>query len=294
LKKLFCAVFLSQAEFQQELQRHAMGDDIFNKIREALAHIITAAMFLSRLPLNRIAEALSDDDFEADFGETAGYFGLAAMLVALPSVLILWVASLFDLPSLVCATLAVATHTIVTGALHEDALCDVADGFGGGKTREDKLRIMRDSQIGTYGASALMLGFLLHIFLLAELLGIIGADGLALVIIAANMGSTVLMIWPWAALPPARSKGGLSASHGIPTRATARFALSITLPIVLLLMWLTIGLVSAIFVLAFGAAIMFGFTALCRQQIGGHTGDTLGATKKFSELGLLLALIVAT
>jgi adenosylcobinamide-GDP ribazoletransferase len=42
-----------------------------------------------------------------------------------------------------------------TGCLHEDGLADTADGFGGGKTREQKLDIMRDSRIGTYGVCAL-------------------------------------------------------------------------------------------------------------------------------------------
>ena len=45
----------------------------------------------------------------------------------------------------------------VTGALHEDGLADTADGFGGGAAREQKLAIMRDSRIGTYGVCALVL-----------------------------------------------------------------------------------------------------------------------------------------
>lgn len=271
-----------------------MLEDFQPKLRKTLAHVISAAMFLSRLPLNAIARHLSDDDVEADFGETARYFGLAAMLVALPSALVMWIASSFDLPLLITATLAIITHVIITGALHEDALCDVADGFGGGKTLEDKLRIMRDSQIGTYGASALMLGLLLHVFLLFELLKIVGGGNLALVIIAANMASTALMVWPWAVLTPARSKGGLSASHGVPTRPDAKFAIAMTLPIALILMWYAMGLIPAIAALAVCGAAMLGFTALGRNQIGGHTGDMLGATKKISELGLLLALIIAT
>ena len=43
----------------------------------------------------------------------------------------------------------------LTGALHEDGLADVADGFGGGRDRDAKLAILRDSRIGTYGALAL-------------------------------------------------------------------------------------------------------------------------------------------
>ena len=54
------------------------------------------------------------------------------------------------------AALAVAATLAVTGALHEDGLADTADGFGGGDTREQKLDIMRDARIGTYGVCALI------------------------------------------------------------------------------------------------------------------------------------------
>ena len=58
---------------------------------------------------------------------------------------------------------------LATGCLHEDGLSDVADGFGGGKTRERKLEIMRDSRIGAYGACALVLSVLLRWSALADL-----------------------------------------------------------------------------------------------------------------------------
>ena len=50
--------------------------------------------------------------------------------------------------------LTTAALVAATGALHEDGLADVADGFGGGATRARKLEIMRDSRIGAYGAIA--------------------------------------------------------------------------------------------------------------------------------------------
>ena len=68
----------------------------------------------------------------------------------------------------------------VTGCLHEDGLADTTDGFGGGKTRDLKLAIMRDSRIGAYGVCALALSILLRVSALASLadpgLGGGGAD----------------------------------------------------------------------------------------------------------------------
>ena len=58
---------------------------------------------------------------------------------------------------------------ILTGALHEDGLADVADGFGGGRDKEAKLEIMRDSRLGTYGALILLVSFATKLSALASI-----------------------------------------------------------------------------------------------------------------------------
>ncbi|RWP27249.1 MAG: adenosylcobinamide-GDP ribazoletransferase, partial [Mesorhizobium sp.] len=60
------------------------------------------------------------------------------------------------------AALTLAATLLATGCMHEDGLSDVADGFGGGRTREKKLEIMHDSRIGAYGACALALSLLIR------------------------------------------------------------------------------------------------------------------------------------
>src|SRR5450755_4275560 len=57
----------------------------------------------------------------------------------------------------IAALAALAVGLLVTGALHEDGLADFWDGIGGGRTRERKLEIMRDSAIGSFGAAALFI-----------------------------------------------------------------------------------------------------------------------------------------
>ena len=54
------------------------------------------------------------------------------------------------------AVLIVAAWALATGAIHLDGLADSADALGGGD-RERRLAIMRDSQIGSFGALALVL-----------------------------------------------------------------------------------------------------------------------------------------
>jgi len=73
-------------------------------------------------------------------------------------------------PPLVVAVLIVVAEALLTGALHMDALADAADGLGGGWTREDVLRIMRDHAIGSYGGVALVLLIVLKVTTIATLL----------------------------------------------------------------------------------------------------------------------------
>jgi len=273
-------------------------NDHLQKTIESIMLIISATMFLSRLPLNwamvYVEKTSGQSNGKYEFENTAKYFGMAAIIVAIPGAITFSISSLLGLPPTITAILIVITLVITTGALHEDALADVADGYGGGKTREKKLKIMRDSQIGTYGACALILSIALQISCFIELISILSEVEFVLLIIAANVSATTVMVWPWATQPAARSEGGLSVNHGIPSIETAKMASIIGFSVAFVLLWIAVGLFSAAISLAVSWICMMAFSRLSQDQIGGHTGDSLGATKKLSELGFLLALIIAT
>lgn len=94
--------------------------------------------------------------------------------------------------SWLAAVIAVAAMVVVTGALHEDGLADVADGFGGAFDRDRKLEIMHDSRLGSYGALALMLSQLLRIGAIAAM-GEIGYT-LALLIAGAVLSRAAIAV----------------------------------------------------------------------------------------------------
>src|SRR5208282_3251017 len=136
-----------------------------------------------------------------DLNRIAWAAPVAGAVVGFAGVLALAAAEALGLPPLVGAALVAAT-----GALHEDGLADVADGFGGGATRERKLAIMRDSRIGAYGAVALVLALIVRVGALSAALahGFSSAAG-ALVIAAAVSRAGALA--PLALLDPARTDG---------------------------------------------------------------------------------------
>src|SRR6266446_5716409 len=126
-------------------------DDPLRRPRGFLASFAAATAFLTRVPIDTPtpgAWQLADSAWAfplvgAGVGAVAGLAFLLAQLVGLGD----WPAAL----------LAVLSGLALTGALHEDGLADTADGFSGGRDREAKLAIMRDSRQGTFGVLALLL-----------------------------------------------------------------------------------------------------------------------------------------
>lgn len=226
---------------------------------------LLAAVFLTRLPLGRFLPARV-----MPLSDAAWSFPLVGALAGALAALPLWLLG----PGLLPAALALAGAVWLTGALHEDALADFADA-GGGRTREDRLRIMRDSTIGSYGAMALIACYALRLAALA-LLG----PWQLIAAMAAGRAVTVALM---AGLPPARADG-LGQGAGRPSGASVLVAGGLALA--LLLMAAPGGAA-----LAAGAALLAGLAvaARARHLLGGQTGDVLGAGTLCAETAVLVA-----
>jgi adenosylcobinamide-GDP ribazoletransferase len=189
---------------------------------------------------------------------------------------------------LLAALLAIAAIVLLTGGLHEDALADTADGFGGGHTAEQKLAIMDDSRIGAFGALALAFSILFRVAALSALAEA-GAFAAAVALIAAEAASRAAMVRLWHGLPAARA-GSLSESGGSPDDRAMLVALAAAAVIVIVTVVPTFGIVAAVAATIVLGLAAYGFTRLCARQIGGRTGDTLGACQQISVIAFLVAL----
>mgnify|MGYP002631317942 CR=1 FL=1 len=183
------------------------------------------------------------------------------------------------LPPLLAAVFVVMAQVLLTGALHEDGLSDVADGFGGGRDRAAKLEIMRDSRVGAYGVLAIVLAVIMRIAAIAELQDVFAA------LLAAGAASRAAIAGLMAILPAARSDG-LGAATGRP-EAGLLLALAVALLVCLVMLGVGATLIAAC-AAAVGWAAIYG---LARWQIGGQTGDVLGACQQICELAVLVALV---
>ena len=241
--------------------------------------LLAACLFLTRVKLPRIVTL--PEPSAAGLTHALRAFPLIGAAIGLAAALVYWLASLFGLSPLPAALLTVGATIWLTGGLHEDGLADCADGFGGGRDRAAKLAIMRDSRIGSYGVLALVLGVGLRVAALADLSV---ADGAA-ALVAAHAASRAAMPLLMALLEPARTVG-LAASLGRPSEAVLAQAVILGV----LICALMTGPFPGIVALSFAALVLAGLETLARRQIGGYTGDVLGAAQQVTEIAILLAL----
>ena len=233
-------------------------------------------MFLTRIPLGGFAKHGGEN-----LAATVWMFPVIGGVVGAIGASAFYLADAFGLPLTLAALLAVAAMYFVTGGLHEDGLADVADGFGGGASRDRKLAIMRDSRIGSYGVAAMVFSIGARAAALASfgdpsvVFGVLIAAG---ALSRAGIGPVMAM------LRPARAEG-LSASAGSPGVGQTGLGLLLAF----LIVWFSVGFgagVAAVAVTLVAAGIV-GIVA--HRQIGGQTGDVLGAVAQIVEIAVLAA-----
>ncbi len=239
-----------------------------------------AFSLLTRLPMPRRQAA-------ADPNRSFWAYPIVGLAVAGIAALVLAGAAWIGLPGLLTGLLAVLVMLALTGAFHEDGLADTADGFGGGLDRARKLEIMRDSRIGAYGVIALVLSIGLRAAAIAGLFAHSPGTAAGALIAAAAL-SRAMMVFLLFRLPPARA-GGLGAGAG---QASAG-SLAAALAIAALTGFVTLGFGGGILALLSAAASAWLLLLLARRQIGGHTGDVLGAAQQVSEIAVLILLLAA-
>ena len=233
-------------------------------------------MFLTRLPWP--GRLPGDRPLMA----AAWAFPVVGGAIGLIAALAWWVAHGLGLPPAATALVALAAAAMATGALHEDGLADVTDGFGGGGDPDAKRRIMRDSHIGSYGVLALVLGTAAKLAVLSALPDT--ATAAAALVAAHALGRAAI---PGLAhyLPPAATDGRGHAA-GRPDAVGALWAAGIGTGIALLVLPGGIGLAAALS----AAAAAAGVGWLARRQIGGTTGDVFGAAEQLAEIAVLFAI----
>lgn len=241
---------------------------------------MAAGALLTRVPISRNLPVSARD--------LAGAVPWFPVVGALIGVVVgsVYAAALLAFPAFIAATLAVGSGILLTGAFHEDGLGDTADAIAGGSTPQERLRILRDPRLGTFGVCAVGLSILLRVSAVASL----GPWDAAAALLAANALGRAATVGLLGILPAAGGQGlGASYAAALKSRQiTLGLALGALLGAIALgVLGLPAALLAAIAAMAIGI--------LARRRIGGLTGDILGAAEQAAEvLVLLMASAVAT
>jgi adenosylcobinamide-GDP ribazoletransferase len=235
-----------------------------------------AVTFLTRVPLSRRSDS-------GGLARAIPWFPVVGALVG-AAVAGVYAAASTGLPPLTAATIAIGSGILITGALHEDGLGDSADALVGGWTREERLRILRDPRLGTYGVSAVAISVLLRVSVLSALDPWEAAAALVAAHALARAAATGLL----GVLPPATDEG-LGAGYA---RAVTRGQVLVAVLVSAALGSVAIGVLALpAFAAAVAGAASVGFAA--RRRFGGLTGDVLGAAEQIVEVLVLLVATVA-
>lgn len=246
-----------------------------------MRRISAAVSFLSRVPVSHTSAIGAKDVASGSifFPLVGAAIGGGGVLVAQLSIL---------LPASLTAILVVAFWAVVTGAMHLDGLSDTADGLGGGRTREDKLRIMRDPLVGSYGVVALILSLALKVTALTTLIG--GGVAVPYLILAPTLGR-------WVTIPLGRLLPYARADNeGLGTVLTQhvrwRDVVGATATVAVIT-YFVVGPAGFLCwaVVAVLAGLLGGWF---KRSIGGVTGDTLGAACELCETAALVVAVGLT
>jgi len=257
-----------------------------SKRQSFLGDIVAATMMLSRLPCgwykfdNKTPPRLDCAGWAFPIvGTLIGAIGAIAPLILIKA----------GIGAFSAAIIAVIVMTLLSGGLHDDGFADMADGFGGGRTVDDKIRIMHDSRIGSYGVLALCLSVILRVSLLASLLRL-SADSLSFAaVLTLIMAASRWQILGLLRVYPVSKKARLGQLTNPPPWSQLAVATLLWLVPAMVLFTPVFGLIMA--GTGFVSAILIGKLAM--RHIGGLTGDIMGASVISAESILMLSAVVA-
>ena len=237
--------------------------------------------FFSRLPMPK-----NTPYSEERMNRSGRYFSTVGLLLgALCGGLFLLLDTV--LPSSIAIFLMMSFSLMLTGAFHEDGLTDMADGIGGGMTLERRLTIMKDSRIGTYGSSALIMALLGKWVLLNEL---VSMAGLFMVIVTSYTFSRAIaasLIYDM----PYVSDLDTSKSKPLANKQTKGELVFLMLVGLLPSLWFGLAFTCVLAVIAY--LFRVGFKKWLIARIGGFTGDCLGAAQQLMELLIYVVFAAA-
>lgn len=243
--------------------------------KQQLELLFIAIAFFTRIPVpNNL------DFSQQKLNQASRYFSLVGWLVGGICAMLYFILSSL-LPNDIAILGSMLVSVLLTGSFHEDGLADTCDGFGGGWEKQQKLSIMKDSRLGTYGVVAIWMVLTFKYMTLVQIESVV-ISLLVAHVLSRALATAMIFNLPYVSdeetskVKPLAEL--LSAKELFTNLGIAALSLLLVLEMIFPLL---IALV----------VIYFTLRTLYLKQIGGFTGDTLGAAQQISEVGIYLVIV---
>lgn len=216
-----------------------------------------------------------------DFSSALPWFPVIGVLLGtlLSVIALLWSFMPFNDWAAAISLVLVASQILLTRALHMDGLADWADSLGGSGLREDKLAIMKDVSLGSFGVLILIMAFTAKFIAFQRLFG----SGSLMWLIVIMPISRDMMVELITTRPYGRKEQGM-ASPFIKNAGTRHRVISHSITFSLCALF---GLPAMVlFLISWLLTYLFG--TRCEAVYGGVTGDLLGTLNEMLEVALLI------
>jgi len=239
-------------------------------------YFLIALQFLTILPVR-----IKSDIKETDCAHSLLYFPIVGGLIGL--VLSISVFLFGFLPDMVMAVIVLAISVILTGGIHLDGFADTCDGFYGNRSRDEILRIMRDSRVGVMGVIGIVMLLLFKFSLIAAVPKVLLIKSLIMMTTFARWSQALSCLISNYARSEGKGRFFMENVNKKDIVAGGIFTL--------LLFLLVIG-IKGLLIFGAGLLLTFLFVRHAKHKIDGMTGDTIGAVSEIAEASIFLLVIL--
>ena len=246
-----------------------------------LKGLIDVTSFLTIIPIRRT----TDERTLINTANHMYFFPLLGTLIGFLAGSFAWFLLIF-LPKLIVGVLTTGFILIFTGFNHTDGLLDFGDGLMVQGTPKEKIRVMKDSQVGTGGFILALIVILTSILCISYIPKNLIIQGLVASEISAKLSMVIL------------ARIGKSACQGLNTyfidamhKHLWGVKISLALGISTIIIVFLLGVIGLI-ILVSGIVTCFVLAGICNRHFNGITGDVFGATNEISRMISLLTVLL--
>lgn len=244
-----------------------------------LKSIFLSIQLLTVIPIKFIGRAEPDE-----LGRSTAFFPIVGAIQGLLLVVSNIILKEF-LPHDIVDAMLLVIIIFTNGGFHLDGFADTIDGIAGGNTREERLKIMRDSQIGAIGVAALIMLILIKFLAVNNL--------------PEASKNILLFLFPvfgrWAIVPMAYLGDYAREGEGVGKAFadyTGKREVIIATAITIVLSAALLGITGLLYI---AGALLFTYRAVLffKKRLGGVTGDVFGFHSELTEVLFLLMVLFA-